>query len=189
MRGEKQMPEIKNVTTGKAKITGSVYRAALGTALPTDANTKLTEEFKDLGFVSEDGVVNENSPDSEDIKAWGGTIVYTSQTEKSDTFNLTLISSMDENVLKAVYGDKNVVVATNLITVKATADEQEEAVFVIEMALRGGAVKRIVIPDGKISEIGEINYNDEDLVGYEITITCMPDKTGVSHYEYILKGE
>ena len=54
----------------------------------------------------------------------------------------------------------------------------------IDMILRG-ALKRIVIPNGKVSEVGEISYSDDDATGYETTLTCMPDSDGNSHYEYI----
>ena len=42
----------------------------LGTTLPTDAKTELDKAFKALGYCGEDGLVNENSPESENIKAW-----------------------------------------------------------------------------------------------------------------------
>lgn len=40
-----------NVTTAKPKIGGAVYSAPLGTALPTDATTKLDDAFKALGYI------------------------------------------------------------------------------------------------------------------------------------------
>ena len=52
------------------------------------------------------------------------------------------------------------------------------------MLLRNGSLKRIVIPDGKISEIGEITYKDDELASYELTITCLPTE-GITHKEYI----
>ena len=56
------------------------------------------------------------------------------------------------------------------------------------MILRNGALKRIVIPDGKISEIGDVTYKDDEVTGYELTITGL-SLDGVTHYEYITPGE
>ena len=64
------MADAKNVTTSKPKIGGAVYRAPLDTTLPTDATTALNEAFVCLGYISEDGLTNANSPDGDKIKAW-----------------------------------------------------------------------------------------------------------------------
>ena len=180
---------VSNVTAGKPKIGGAVFRAALGSTLPTDATTALDAAFKSMGYCSEDGVTNSNSPDSTDIKAWGGDTVLNIQESKDDTWQMTLIEVLNPDVLAAVYNSSNVsgTLATG-ITVTANATESEAAAWAIDMVLRDGAVKMVVIPNGKISEVGDIEYTDSDAVGYEVTITAMPDTSGNTHYEYIQRA-
>lgn len=181
------MPNVANVSTGKPKVAGAVFRAPLGTTLPTDATTTLDAAFKELGYVSEDGVTNNNTPDSDTIKAWGGNTVLVVQNEMTDEWTLTLIESLNPEVLKAVYGDARVTVDSQAgtITVRATADQRIDAAYVIDMIMKGGAMKRVVIPNGSMSELGEIVYKDDEAVGYELTLNALPDTAGVQHYEYI----
>lgn len=181
--------DTKNISYGKPKIGGAIFSAPAGTALPTDAKTKLNESFKDLGYVSEDGLVNSNSPESEKIKAWGGATVLVSQTEKPDTFTYTLIEVSNIDVLKEVYGEGNVTGTLKTgITIKANSTPFKAHVIVVETVL-SNAIKRIVIPNAVVSEVGDVTYKDDEAIGYETTIEALPDKDGNTHYEYILGVE
>ena len=177
------------VSTGKPNISGAVYVAPLGTAVPADASTDLDSAYKCLGYVSEDGLENNNEMDVSAIKAWGGMIVYRSLNELNDNFALTLIESENPEVLKAVYGADHVKEITvgdgTEIEVDIVAENPEECVWVFELSLRGDKKKRIVVPNGAVTSRDTITYNDSDAIGYGITVSAYPDASGGTHKEYI----
>lgn len=175
------------VSTGKPKVGGAIFRAPKGTTLPTSATEALDAAFIDLGFVSEDGVTNANSRESEDIKAWGGVTVLSSQTDVTDTWKAQFIESLNPEVLKMVFGENNVTGDIDTgITVKVNAEEALEAAYVFDMILKGGVLKRVVLPCAKMSELGETVYKDDEAIAYEVTLTALPDEQENMHYEYIV---
>lgn len=176
-----------NVSAGKPNRNGAIFRAPLGTTPPTDAVTTLGADFKPMGYVSSDGLTNSNKISSSEIKAWGGDTVMVSQTDKTDTFSFTLLETLKKDVISALFGSSNVTgdLATGM-TVKVNSDAQEEAVWVVNLILNGDTAKRIVIPCGIISDIADIVYKDDSAIGYGLTISCLPDSSGNTHYEYII---
>lgn len=182
------MATVSNVTAGKPKIGGAIFVAPVGTALPTDATTALNEAFVGLGYVSEDGLTQAITRDSEAIKAWGGDTVLTTQTDFAETFTFKLIEALNVDVKKVIFGDTNVTgTLTTGITAITNSKELPAKSFVIEM-VQNDALVRKVIPNAKITELGDIVYSDGEAVGYEPTITALPDATGNASYEYTLKA-
>lgn len=182
--------ETKNVTPGKPKVTGAIFRAPAGTPVPTDATSVLDTTFVELGYVNDQGVRNANTAEKTKVYAWGGSAVMDSTTQKPDDWIFTLIEALNPNVLKTVYGDKNVIVSEDgkQISVMATAEDLEEFILVIDMALSNSTLKRIVIPKGVLSNVAEIAYVDNQPIGYNITVSAYYDASGKSHYEYIQKS-
>ena len=97
-----------NVTAGKPRINGAVFAAPAGSAVPTDAVTALGTAFKDLGFLSEDGVTRSRSLSSSNIKEWGGKVVLITEEEDITTVKFKMIEYLNTEVQKVVNGDENV---------------------------------------------------------------------------------
>ena len=158
------MSDVNNVSAGKPKIGGAVFVAPIGTELPKDVTTQLNAAFKGLGYCSDDGITNTNSPETEEQKAWGGDTVLNMQASKADTFKLKLLEVLNVDVLKTVYGENNVTgTIEDGITIKANNSETEQVSW-------------------------DIVYKDNEATGYELTIAAVADKTGNTHYEYIKKA-
>ena len=74
----------------------------------------------------------------QDIKDWGGDTVLSVGTGRKETFQMTFIQSLDPDVLKEVYGQENVKIASGnkLVTVDHNAKDMPHRVFVIEMIMQ-----------------------------------------------------
>lgn len=177
---------VNNVTVGKPGIGGCVYRADAGTTLPTDAVTALASAFKNMGYISDEGIKETVERTTEDIKAYGGDTVATPQTEFKVEFGMTFLETLNVEAIKAVNGSSNVSgeLSTGL-TVLVNSKELPEGVWAIDQVLNGNVSYRIVIPKGKITEVGEITYVDGEPVGFEVTITALPDSSGNASYKYM----
>lgn len=120
------MSDVNNVSAGKPKIGGAVFVAPIGTELPKDVTTQLNAAFKGLGYCSDDGITNTNSPETEEQKAWGGDTVLNMQASKADTFKLKLLEVLNVDVLKTVYGENNVTgTIEDGITIKAKVRQND----------------------------------------------------------------
>ena len=78
-----------NVLVG---VTGAIYKAPAGTTLPTSAYAALDVAFKELGFVTEEGVTEAQLTQVTNLRAWqNGTVVRKVQTEHDVTYQFTLM--------------------------------------------------------------------------------------------------
>ena len=165
---------VDYVSTGKPAGVGAIWRAPLGTALPASVDAVLDNAFNCLGYCSEDGFTQSTSISTENIKAWGGDVVDTPMTEKIETDQFKAIESLNVDVLKAAYGDDNVTgTAAAGITVRHNANDQKACVIVVDMFLRNGGKQRIVIPNAKLTSLGDVVYKDNEAIGYDMTFTAL----------------
>ena len=175
------MTTASNVLVGVPdKASGGVYMSNA----PLDADSYPIDTLEDSlpgdmipsGFISEDGVTESNENDTDKVKAWGGDTVRVVQTDHTVTYSLTFLES-SPTILKAVYGEDNVVEAGGLVTVKVNSDTLEHRSWAFEMK-DGDKRIRIFVPDGQITSRGEITYTHSGAIQYEVTIEAFPDANG-----------
>ena len=174
---------MANVSPAKPGAGGAIWMAPAGTTLPTDATTALADAFKSLGYVSEDGMTRSTQLDSTPVRAWGGDVVAMLNNGKTETFRFRLIEPDNLDALGLTYGEATGTLSSG-ITVKSKADLTTPRAFVFSMLLVNGIHKRLVIPNGVVTAVGDTPYKDSDVVGAEVTITAIADANGVTCYDY-----
>lgn len=179
------------VLSGKPiKATGGVNRAPLGTALPTDATTKLDTAFEALGLISEDGVTRTIDASDDKLKAWGGSVVKVIRSDFSTSYTFTFLESANATVLKALFGEANVVVTPpeegvhgGKVAITQNARMVPRAVYTLEM-LDENTFIREVIPTGQLTVSGDVKFVHSAAISYSVTIEAMPDDKDNNAYEY-----
>ena len=171
-----------NVRVG---VSGAVYAAPVGTTLPTNEDATLDAAFIDQGFISDDGITEQQARSLSNIIAWqNASVVRKLQTEHDAMFSFTMIETSDAT-LETYYGNFE----PDGGVVQITPDQLPHRSWVIDIfdGETDGTpdnVIRIVIPDGQVTEQGDVVYSNGDAQGYEVTVTSYEDSSGVKAYKY-----
>lgn len=158
-------------------VTGSIFRAPVGTAAPTSQATALDAAFLagELGYIGENGVTQTipASGDSTPIKAWqnGSTIrILRSPSEDPATFSFVALET-NKTVVESWAGATVTQTATEgSYTLNSTATRTHYS-WVIDV-VDGAELERIYIPDGVVFEVGDRVYANQEPIGYEMTISA-----------------
>lgn len=159
----------------RAGITGVVSVGLTSAAAPVLATSSLTG-FTDLGYVTDEGVTEARGRSSNDIRAWqGGVIVRTLVTEGTMTFSWKMMET-SKATIEAFYGSTVTQVATEgtLIVVPTSTGGRKS--FVLDV-IDGVELNRTYIPQGEITEVGDVVYASGEPIAYEVTLTAYPDTT------------
>lgn len=181
-----------NIFQGKPNITiGGLMTAVAGTPLPTDIVTAPNAAFKDLGAISEGGVVLSQDLSIDKIRDWNGDQMRSVLTEFSGTVQVAFLETMAE-VLKATYG------ASQVVTTATSGTPTKHAIKLMSVMppvlpfianiLDDVRAMRIVIPFGQITSRSDMSFTRNDPLMHGGTIECYPDAAGVSVYLYTSDG-
>lgn len=183
------MPKNTDVRVGAPdqKVTGAIKHAPLGTAIPTLADiTKaavtLNQAFTGDEYVSQDGLTLAPSMSTTEIKDWSGATVRKVLESFDGTLSWTMIST-NEGALSIAFGADHVTAVAASTThgaqvqaaLGAYLPEEQAWVFLMK---DGDARIVIAVPDGQITEVGEVTFASNAAVGWNVTLSCYPDASG-----------
>lgn len=161
-----------NVRSG---ITGALYvNATEAGNAPTSHNSALHANFKELGYVSEDGVTESRDMSTSQLKAWqNGAVLRENVTEANYRYSFVLLETKKETV-ELFYGQSVTDSDGSIVIVPGKTGGRKS--FVIDI-VDGAAIERTYIPSGEVTEVGDKVYKNDELVGYEMTITAYPHQS------------
>lgn len=185
------MANKQNVMAGKPNAgegIGAVYRAPLGTPIPTDARTPLPGAFVELGYVSSDGWTRRIEKAYATVNAWGGDEILKSRNEHSVGFDLTLVEILNGDAQSAKWGEAAVekIPATaehgNQVVVTYTGADTEPAVWVLDMN-DTGKLHRTIFPYAEDkTESFEQTFSDEEVIGLPFEMSAYRDETTGAYF-------
>ncbi|MGG7507973.1 hypothetical protein [Plantibacter sp. YIM 135249] len=167
----------------RVAVTGAWYTAPVGTAAPASASAVLPAIWTDLGYLSDAGTTKSTTRSTSDIIAWQNAAkVRTVVTDSGVTFAFTLIETTAAGV--GLFTGSTVD-ATGKVSVDPGKTGGRRS-FVLDV-IDGTKVRRVHIPEGEVTEVGDQTFTSGEAVGYELTISAYPSATigGNSYVEFI----
>lgn len=184
-----------NVLTGAPDqlTTGPILSAPRGTALPTGLDAVIDPAFEDSGYISEDGLTLTPERSTEQVRDWSGSVVRELLTEFAAKLAWAHLET-NEQSLKNYLGDDNVTVvdATSTegkrITALLRSTEMPRKPWLFKIK-DGESRVLIVVPDGQVSETGEVAFVKSGAITWPVTLATYPDASGVNVYIYLDDGQ
>lgn len=154
-------------------VTGTVYMAPVGTALPTDVTTALNAAFQSVGFISEDALTENLSVTKELLRAWQRPVgIRTLTTEVEWTFQFGMLET-SPLVLDLYYDGADSEVASGVAktSIKAWPTGARKA-MVIEL-VDGDVITRYAIPVVEVGDREEVNHTNTEGTVWGVTVNVM----------------
>lgn len=187
------MPYTKDVRVGAPEqvTTGAIKHAPIGTTLPSlsdisKTGVTLAAAFEGNEYVSEDGLTLAPAMSTTDIKDWSGSTVRKVLESFDGTLSWTMIST-NEGALGIAFGEDHITTSAASAThgeqvraeLGAHLPEAQSWVFLMK---DGDARIVIVVPNGQVTEVGEVTFASNAAVGWNVTLSCYPDSSGECIY-------
>ena len=173
------------------KTTGAILCAPLGTMTPKTARDEIKGGgVEDSGYISEDGLTLTPEYSTSDINDWSGALVR----RVLESFNGTLSWAhleTNEQSLRVWAGDVTVKAATpttgKQLTAALGAREHPRKQWFFR--IKDGEQRVLIyVPDGQVTEAGEVTFTKSGAITWPVTLSTYPDADGNSIYIFVDDG-
>ncbi|WP_075737543.1 phage tail protein [Streptomyces acidiscabies] len=165
---------------------GGGWVAPLGTASPGDPDIQPVAPWLPVGAISDDGLVQGFSEDSQSFTPWGYTApIRTTITSSLRTFQITAWETGRVTVQALQYrlDASDLTPASGLTAFAETASPSPDRQSFWFVVLDGDSFKRgFYVPEGEITERSDVTHKQDSVAGYQWTITAYPDASGNTVY-------
>jgi hypothetical protein len=165
--------------------TGRVYVAPVGSTGPADIATALDAAWKDLGYISDDGVSISPGADSNEISTWQDPYpVRRVITARTLEVSFTLLE-WNENTLPFALGGGSITTTTgppiHYLYNLPSGGTVDERALLVEWT-DGTKITRFTVSRGAVTDVGDMSIVRGEAAGLEVTYTGFSSSTGTTAY-------
>ncbi|WP_326768867.1 phage tail protein [Streptomyces sp. NBC_01591] len=165
---------------------GGAWVAPVGTPALTSPLEQPADPWAALGAISDDGLVNGWDEDSQEFTPWGLTSPFRTQITKSvRTFSATMWETSRTSVMSLHYRLDAAALTpdgegiTKFAETASPVPDRRAFWFIV---LDGESARGFYVPQGEISDRSDVTYKQDEMSGFEWTITTYPDEAGNTVY-------
>lgn len=164
---------------------GGGWVADLGASSPGDPLIQPLAPWAPVGAISDDGLVQGFDEDSQEFTPWGYTSpIRTTITKSLRTFKITawetgrvVVQSLQYRIPVA-----DLAPVSGLTTFAETASPEPDRRAFWFIVLDGDTSRGFFVPEGEISDRSDVTHKQDEMAGFEWTITSYPDAAGNTVY-------
>ena len=165
------------VNLGVGNAAGYFFHAPKGTALPASPLAELSEAWKEVGYVAQEGITWHNGRTATPLKDWANKIRRQLQEDSTGTVEVPIITT-DAEVLKTLFGEENVVVTAanadhgNLVSIdveEGVVSDEEAFLFLMK---DGDDAMMLGTTNGLITDVADVNFAAADAITWNGTISA-----------------
>lgn len=160
---------------------GRVLVAPLGTAEPTDVTTDFNVAFKELGWVTEDGVSVTPSVDTNDITMWQSINPVKRPITGMGLEVSMVLGSHNKSTLELYFLNSTVENASGVARLEmANAPASQDVMLAVEWTDDEGDTNRLIFPRVTMTDREAITLQRSEAVGLGITFSSLAGPDGYS---------